>query len=206
MKKDLFSQRSLALGVLLTACLAMPAQATAATTANTVDTSACAMGALSQPFLSWNDTNEYELMPGESADRFAGTGWTLSGGAQIITTQLADGTIGQVLNLPSGSKAVSPTICVQTNFPIARTMVRDVKGSEGVFVYLSYEGTNTWSNPQNTGQVHSTSGTAWALSGAINLQSQNGTGWEPLKLTFVAGGNTSDFQLYNLYLDPKMAR
>ncbi len=205
MKKGLFSYRSLALGV-LTACLAVPAQAMASASTSAVDTSACAAGQFSQPFLSWDDGNQYELMPGETADSFTGAGWTLSGGAKIVTTTLANGRTGSVLDLPSGSKAVSPAICVQANYPIARSMVRDVKGSEGVFEYLSYEGTSTWTNPQNTGQLHSNRGSAWDLSDSINLQSQHETGWEILKLTFVPGGTTSDFQIYNLYVDPKMMR
>lgn len=200
MMKGLFSNRSLMLGFLAAAFMAVPAQASAATA---VDTSACSIGSLSQPFLSWNDSNYYELMSGETADNFSGSGWTLSGGAKIVSTTLYDGKKGDVLDLPSGSNAVSPTICVDTNLPIARTMVRDVKGSEGVFVYLSYEGTATWTNPQNTGQVHG-NGTAWSLSDNINLQSQNGSGWEILKLTFVPGGNRSEFQIYNLFVDPRM--
>ena len=206
MMKDLFSFRSLTMATLIAgvAFAAAPAMASAATT--TVDTSACAVGQLTQPFLSWNDSNEYELMPGEAAGDFSGAGWTLSGGASIVTTRLADGTYGEVLNLPSGSKAVSPTICVAANYPIARTMVRDVKGSEGVFVDVSYEGTPTWATPKNTGQVHSTAGAAWALSGSMNLQPSNMTGWQILKLTLVPGGTSSDSQIYNLYVDPKMAR
>jgi hypothetical protein len=202
MTKGLFSYRYL--GMLVAAFMAVPAQAGAATT-TTVDTSACSTSQLTQPFLSWNDSNLYELMAGETADSFNGNGWTLSGGAKIVTTTLADGRTGGVLDLPSGSKAVSPTICVQSNYPIARTMVRDVKGSEGVFVYFSYKGTSTWTNPQNTGQVHSNKGTAWDLSDSINLQPNNGSGWQILKLTLVPGGTGSEFQIYNLYVDPRMA-
>ncbi len=49
------------------------------------------------------------------------------------------------------------------------TMVRDVVGSEGVFFYVGYEGTNTWTNPRNTGQVHGQQ-TAWTLSNPVNVQ------------------------------------
>jgi hypothetical protein len=102
---------------------------------------------LSQPLLSVGDSNWYTLTPGESVDAFGG-GWTLSGGAQIQTTRLADGQTSQVLNLPSGSKAVSPVMCVDDGYQTARSEVRNVVGSQGVFFYVSYEGTNTWNNPQ----------------------------------------------------------
>ena len=100
------------------------APASAATT-NPLDTSMCSNPTLSQPFLSVGDHNWYTLMPGESADSFAGGGWTLSGGAKIVTTKLADGTTGSVLDLPSGLKAVSPVICVTSAYPTARTTVRN---------------------------------------------------------------------------------
>ena len=67
-----------------------------------------------KPLLSFGDSNWYTLTPGESLDNFDGGGWTLTGGAQIQTTDLADGQTGSVLDLPSGSTAVSPTICVDS--------------------------------------------------------------------------------------------
>jgi len=141
------------------------------------------------------------LAPAQSPANFEEAGWTLSGGASIKTTTLADGSTGYVLDLPSGSKAVSPSFCVTSLYPTARTLVRDLAGSEGVYLNVSYEGTTTWEKPKNTGQVHG-SGTAWTLSTPVNLQPENVTGWQVLRLTLVAGGKKSDFQLYNLYIDP----
>jgi hypothetical protein len=59
-----------------------------------------------------------------------------------------------VLDLPSGSKAVSPTICVTTEFPTARTMVRNVVGAEGVFFYVSYANGLDPSNVVTRGRVN----------------------------------------------------
>jgi hypothetical protein len=172
-----------------------------AATTTPVDTSWCATPTLSQPFGSVGDNGWYTLIPGETADSFNGTGWQLSGGAQIITVTLADGSLGQVLDLPSGSKAVSPPMCVESNYPTARTIVRDVKGSEGVFFYVGYEGTNTWGNPRNTGQVHGQH-TNWTVSDSVNVQPSNAAGWQPVQFTLEAGGKTSDFQVYDFYVDP----
>jgi hypothetical protein len=201
MKGLLFSRRSalLGLGVVIAAFAATPAQAATAS----IDTSMCSNPLLSQPFLSAGDSHWYELLPGESADNFGGSGWVLSGGARITTTTLADGTTGSVLDLPSGSKAVSPTFCVTSSYPTARTMVRNVRGAEGVFFYVSYEGTSTWDTPKNTGQVHGNN-RAWTLSDPVNLQPYNVSGWQPVRITLIPGGNTSDFQIYNLYVDPRM--
>jgi hypothetical protein len=188
-----------ALAVLFAGLAANPALAST----TTVNTSSCPAPTLSQPFLSVGDSNWYTLTPGQSADNFGGDGWTLSGGAQIETTQLADGTTGQVLDLPSGSEAVSPVMCVDDGYQTARTEVRDVVGSEGVFFYVSYEGTETWTKPKNTGQVHGQQ-TSWTLSDPVNVQPSNTSGWQLVRFTFVAGGKTSDFQIYNFWVDPRM--
>ena len=119
-----------------------------------------------------------------------------------MTTTLANGSTGTVLDLPSGAKAVSPTMCVTSDYPTARTMVKDVVGSEGVFFYVSYEGTNTWDSPRNTGQVHGNN-TAWTLSGKVNVQPSGTPGWQPVRFTLIGGGKTSRFQIYDLYVDPR---
>jgi hypothetical protein len=186
---------------LATAAVGLVASAPAQ--AATVETSMCTTPTLSQAFLPWSDHNYYEPVPGATASSFDGTGWTLSGGAKIVTTTLRDGTTSAVLDLPSGSKAVSPEVCVTSAYPTARGWVRDVKGSEGVFFYVSYAGTSTWTTPKNTGQIHG-SGTSWGLVTPVNLQPYNVTGWQPMKITLIPGGKTSEFQISDLELDPRM--
>jgi hypothetical protein len=161
----------------------------------------CTMPKLWQPFRSWNDSNLYALVPGETPGSFNGAGWALTGGASVEATTGRNGAQTSVLNLPSGSKAVSPWFCVDSGFPFARTFIRNLVGSEGVFFYVSYAGTNTQIVPQNTGQVHGT-GTAWSLSDPVNLAPNNVVGWQVMRITLIPGGQTSDFQIYNLYADP----
>jgi hypothetical protein len=203
MKACLFSPRRASLAVVTAAFVALPAQATASSAAPAVDTSMCSNPLLSQPFLSAGDSSWYMLLPGEGQGGFAGSDWTLTGGASIATTTLPGERTGSVLNLPSGAKAVSPTVCVQSGFRTARTMVRDVAGAEGVQFYVSYAGTNTWNDPQNTGQVHGHQ-TSWTLSDPVNVQPSDQPGWQLVRFTFIAGGKTSDFQIYDFYVDPRM--
>jgi hypothetical protein len=199
--KSLFSSKLSATVVVLS----LIAAATAGSAQAAVDTSACETPEYVQPFLFAKDSNWYTLLPGETAGSFGGEGWELSGGARVVTTTLADGSTSQVLDLPSGSKAVSPVICVTSEYPTARAMVRDVKGSEGVFFYVEYEGTSTWGHPKNTGQVHG-AGTAWTAVTPVNMQPYNTAGWQPMRITLIPGGKTSDFQVYDLYVDPRMSR
>jgi hypothetical protein len=167
-------------------------------------TSQCTDPVLTQPFLSWGDSNYYTLTPGESVDNFAGGYWTLSGGASVVTTTLDDGTTGNVLDMPPGSQVVSPTMCVQANYPIARTMIL---GTPGIQFYVSYAGTASWTNPKNTGQIHGASNTAWSLITPVNLQPAATTGWQLLRITLVSpAGAPVDSQLYNFYVDPYAKR
>ena|SRR5579859_3955900 len=166
-----------------------------------VDTSQCTTAESAQQFLYANDNNWYVPVPGEGHDNFAADGWTLSGGARIVAEKLLDGTEGQVLDLPSGSKAVSPVVCVTSQSPTARAVVRNVKGAEGVYFYVEYEGTNTWNKPKNTGQIHGDH-TDWTTVTPVNMQPENTPRLQPMRITLVPGGTTSDFEVYNLYIDP----
>ena len=181
---------------------AVPAQAA---TSPAIEISQCTAPVLSQPLLYAGDSNYYFLAPGQTPGNFEGTGWTLSGGASIKKTTQQNGATGYVLDLPSGSKAVSPTLCVTSAYPTARTLVRDVSGSEGVYLNVSYEGTGNWEKPKNTGQFHGNK-TEWTLSGSLNLQPENVTGWQVVRLTLIPGGTKSEFQTYNFYVDPYVRR
>jgi hypothetical protein len=164
------------------------------------DSSACSAPALTQPFLSARDSNWYTLTPGETPGSFNGAGWTLSGGASIKAGQAG---AGSVLDLPSGSQAVSPPMCVAADYPTARTMVRDVAGAQGVHIYVAYAGTKTASQAQDVGQVHGQQ-SSWTLSNTFNIHPGNLPGWQLMRFTLVPDGKSSDFQVYDFYVDPRM--
>jgi len=189
-----------ACSALLMVCAAS-AQAAKTAPAPSTQASQCAEPTLTQAFLFTGDESWYTLAPGQQPGSFNGNGWVLSGGASIKTTTTAGGTTSQVLDLPSGSKAVSPSFCVTKEYPTARAMVRNVVGSEGVSYNVSYMGTSTWENPKNTGQVHG-NGSEWTPVTPVNMQPNNVEGWQIVRLTLVPGGTSSDFQVYNLYIDP----
>lgn len=101
------------------AIVSLPAaSAQAAVIAN----SACNSAALTEPFLSWGDTNSYELVPGGN---FEGSlsGWTLSGGAH---TAPASAPVGpSSLSLPAGASVQTPLICVNAAYPTFRFFARN---------------------------------------------------------------------------------
>lgn len=165
----------------------------------------CTDPSLTQPFQSFNDQNYYTLAPGESVSNFTGTGWTFLNGANITTGTLADGTTGSVLDLPGGSMAVSPPMCVASNYPTARTMVRNVVGGGGVHVYVTYAGSSTWSKAKDGGSCHG-KGNAWGLSDNVNLQPANTAGWQIVRFALVPDNGNNEYQVYNFYVDPYAKR
>ena len=198
--------RRLGLGaaVALTAACAGAAPALASTPSTTaIDASGCTAPVLSQPLIPFGDSNWYTMVPGETPDAFNGAGWTLTGGASVKTTTLADGTTGQVLDLPSGSRAVSPTFCVTSSYSTARAEVRDVAGGEGVQFDVSYAGTPSWTTPRNTGELRGGVG-AWLLSAPVSLEPNETAGWQLVRFTFVPDGTASDFRIYNFWVDPRI--
>jgi hypothetical protein len=166
-------------------------------------TSSCSAPTLTQPFLSVNDTHWYTLMAGQTADHFDGTGWQLSHGAAVVTAKLADGSTGTVLDLPAGAQAVSPTICVASDYPLARTMVRNVRGRGGITFYMALNGTRKWTSPQSSGKRHGKQG-AWSLTNRINLHPPHTSGWHLMRIKLVGRGTNAEEQLYNFYVDPRM--
>jgi hypothetical protein len=206
-QRRFITSRSIGLSAIVASALmalaAIPALAATSTTIPTA-TSACSAPQLAQLLLPAGDTSWYTLMPGDAVDNFAGDGWRLSGGARIVTTALADGQTGSVLDLPGGSTAVSPTICVASSYPTGRMMIRDVTGAEGVSFAVSYVGTKTAAKPRNTGQAHG-SHSDWTLSNPVNLKPGTVAGWQQAQFTLTAGGKAGDVQVYDLYVDPRSA-
>ena len=158
------------------------------------DTGPCSNPVLTQAFLPASDQNYYTQAPDFST-------WTLVNGAQVKPATLADGSSGQVLDLPAGSMAVSPNICVTSAYPTARMMIRSLFGGDDLSFRVSSANTSTWMNPHETGHVHGNLSN-WSLSDSVNLQPGNGAGWQIVRLMLVPTGGHSEFQVYDLQLDP----
>jgi hypothetical protein len=173
----------------------------------TLAAATCEGQTFSRPFTTLGDYNYYTLAQGGEFNS-SSEGWELKGGAQILQAIRPNRTTAGVLNLPSGAVAVSPPVCVTLLYKTARVWVRNVKGAEGVAVSVAYAGTPTATSPKYVGQVRGAQN-CWTLSDPFNLQPQTGLsseGTAQVRLVFVAGGQASDFQLYGVYVDPRMKR
>ena len=165
------------------------------------DSTPCSNPVLTQPFTGFGDQGYYTLAPGESNDSFNATGWTLVRGARIQSATLADGSTGNVLDLPGGSMAVSPPMCVNTAYLTARAIVSDQSGPAGVIYYVSYPDRGRrqigWLGGADAGM-------GWALSDPIALNVPGNGQWVMARFHFfwIGDDENGDFQLYNLYVDP----
>lgn len=85
------------------------------------DANDCGNPDLSQPFLPWLDAAHYFSL-GTFEDNAAG--WSLSSGAGVTSGnepwQVAGSSDSQSLDLPRGSSATSPTVCVGIDDPAVR--------------------------------------------------------------------------------------
>jgi hypothetical protein len=122
MKKYLWGLRSLALGA-VTAAVAL-AGLPATSSAALISTGACDNSTLSQPFAQWGDSNQYKLVSGGD---FEGSlsGWTLSGGASVISGGNPNGSTGHSLYLPAGASVTTPFTCVNAAYPSFRLFARN---------------------------------------------------------------------------------
>jgi hypothetical protein len=163
----------------------------------------CPGQVFSQPFAALEDSRYYTLAPGGEFNSPT-EGWTLSGGARLITTSRPDGSTGGALDLKGGALATSPPICVTLAYPIARVWVNGVSGSRGVAVRVSYANTQSELEPKDVGKVGSPHG-SWTL-GEFNVAPQLAGREEAAReVRFIfEGRKNTESDLYDLYIDPRM--
>jgi hypothetical protein len=105
-----------------------------------------------------------------------------------------------VLDMPSGSKAVSPEMCIGDGYPIAKTLIRYGSGSSGSVAFTPYDlTTNT-----KLGTMQLPGRAKWSLTPPVNVLPGAMKGWHIMQFTYVAGGQNSDFQIYDFGVDPRM--
>ncbi len=164
----------------------------------------CSTQAFSRPFTALGDSNNYTLVPG-SEFASSSEGWELENGASVIQTTRPDGSRGGALDLPAGSFAVSPPVCVNLLYPTARIWERSTEGA-AVTVEVAYAESKSAIKPKTVGHLAGTS-TAWTLSQPFEVRPET-TGSEEgnreVRFVFIANKHAVDTQLYGLYVDPRM--
>jgi hypothetical protein len=153
------------------------------------------------------DANYYYLAPNGGFES-GSTGWTLSGGASVVSGNqplLRSGT--RSLSLPSGSSATSPTICLGPNDIYVRMFGSDLGGSDsGLRVRVVWYGLlNTVLGLTDVATY--APGRGWAAQGQVEA-SGGGNILIPLlgstsaRVQITPIGSGSSWRIDDLYVDP----
>jgi hypothetical protein len=203
MKKYLFSLRSLALGAITAgvALAGLPATSQAAL----ISTGACDNSTLSQPFAKWGDSNQYKLVPGGD---FEGSlsGWTLSGGAKVVSGNGPVGSGSKSLYLPAGASVTTPFTCVNAAYPSFRLFAKNGSLLSTIVPQVVYKLPLLGNVALPIGAIALSPNwspslpllTASLVTGLLN----GGTAQVALKFTAALGPSTVD----SIYVDPMMRR
>ena len=93
---------------------------------------------------------------------------------------------------------------VGNSYPFGRTEIRNLAGTAGVKITVSYLGAKAWGAAVASGSQTGTS-TFWSLPSPFAIPPSSVTGWQYAKFTFTAlGVKGNAYELSNLYIDPRM--
>jgi hypothetical protein len=168
----------------------------------------CAARPTSTPFAPWGDSSSYFLMPGGGFEAGA-PGWTLSGPSVVSGNEpsfVNSKSDSHSLAVPTGSVAVTPTVCVAMGENTVRLFVKNPGVASAVLHVQAYV-----QNPL-TGLVLSTSfninGSAsakgWSPTGRLLIPNLLGgvLGTQNLKLVFTTSGAPATWNIDDVYVDP----
>jgi hypothetical protein len=164
---------------------------------------ACSYPDAAQVFSPWKDKAYYQLAPEGSLEAGA-SGWTLEGGAALVTDQdhrFPEGEMEETaVALPFGASATSPPVCVDETTPSFRFMSRNVGDKGGKLrVTITYENTKKVTKAKNS-DVHSDED-EWEPTPSLKLETGD-EGERVARITFTAKDPKSEYLVDDVYVDP----
>ena len=181
---------------------------------------ACTDPLIVNPFTQFGDNLDYVLAPDGNFNASV-AGWQLAGGAKVIETDK-----GRSLQMPKNATAISPSMCLDLNFPTFRMYHKVVKpktllgGVLGLVLgdadeaelkveVVYHEIANpVWTEMKEfDGKQGTSAGHGWRLSDHIDLKPELG-GSEPgarqaaLRFTVEDADRNESFLLDDVYVDP----
>jgi len=168
----------------------------------------------SQVFAPWMDAAQYLLAPNGSFE-FGTSGWSLTGGAGVVSGNEPFYPTGtHSLSLPSGSSAMSPTVCLGTKQLYIRMFGKDLGGTDsglrvrvyfygllnqllGFTDFAVFPGGGDWAP---TSQVQSSGGLLAPLPVVALVSSSSA------RIQITPLGSGSHWQIDDLYIDPSVMR
>jgi hypothetical protein len=162
----------------------------------------CSGQTYTQPFRPWLDLASYVQVPNGSLE--SSTGWTLSGGAKLVTGnepwKVNRATDSRSLQLPSGSSATSPPLCVTLLHPTLRFFATNTGAATTT---LEVDAVTTLLGLKVTTPIGLLVGGAWHPTPTLlfldNLVSPvTGT----VQFRFTPLGSSSGWRIDDVYVDP----
>lgn len=201
------SAKLFALAGALAACTLAPTAAHAATTPSPFTCQTTGQP-VSQVFSGFGDFSEYTPVPDAGLEA-GGSGWTLAGGAAVVSDDnepwYVAGPGTHALDLPQGSAAVTPPICIDPSYPYFRLFAEDVNASgAGLEIeVLSYDGKGRIQ--KTTPLTYTAAADGWQATGQLPISVYSGatsTAATPVAFLFVPQGANAHFRIDDVYVDP----
>lgn len=157
-------------------------------------------GATSSPFTHWGDPGQY-YFPGDAGFEGGGAGWTLSGGATVVSGNepwfVHSSSDSHSLQIPNGGSATT-TICIDKASPELRFFAV----GKGAKITISLAATSGPKAAKLDGGKWTSAG-SWNVSPPISTVMSSATSNasnNSVQVTFSVSGGTA--QIDDLYVDP----
>jgi hypothetical protein len=113
------------------------------------------------------------------------------------------------LGVPSGSSATSPTMCIDSTYPLYRIFARNLGDPNSrLSAEVLYVDAKGRVKGKASGVVASTP--EWAPSDrlriAVKFDKKDATGAAPVRFRFTSAGTGGDWEIDDVYIDPYMRR
>jgi hypothetical protein len=173
-------------------------------------------------FAPWHDNRGYVLTPDGGFENGA-AGWTLENGAAVgegnETFQVGGAADHQSLALPAGSSATSPAVCVTKHTGVFRLFARNTPVTQDTTTHgnkqpqlqveVLYTGKHGNHRSLRVGSLRA--GDAWAPTRKLPIVLGQAKGKGKLQkatvqLRFTPVGAPADWQIDDVYLDPRLRR
>jgi hypothetical protein len=173
----------------------------------------CSYPSIVRPFLQFEDTREYVLAPGADFEEKYGHGWELSG-AKVAggnARYRVGGTEDhQSLRMGTDGSTMSPTMCVDLNYPTFRFFARAFDASTSLKVEVAYPDSADPSFEQVALLVGTDYDGVWALTEDVTLSPERGGtafGGRGAVMRFTVIGESPDkagaWRIDDIYIDPR---
>ena len=166
-----------------------------------------------RPFLSYEDSGNYVLAPGGAFEAPTAAGWQLSGQARTVAGNeqffLRGRSDSRSLSLPSGTRAISPAMCVDLTYPHLRLVSKAVSSPGnallGIEVVYPDSRRPEWTEVKSfDGYQGKFARSGWRISDHVDIKPQLGhSGNAMRRMAIRITALRGNWQVDDIYIDPR---